>query len=336
MAKTISITSSLDFGSVVMLQSKTLPVTITNTGDETLTLNKLDSDNALFVPEMVSEKIPCQFPASATIYFNADGTIQDSNGAFVVVDGGVGRLGFTDGSRNLTVDILTEELEILEPDAGDSISTNANYTIEWSSAGISTVELDYSLNGSDWFEIASGVTASLGSYIWAVPNLETSGNIYIRVAGGTKSEQVLATLVDNRSITISTPTESASYEEGGASVSITGTTLGFATIDLDYSFDGSNWITITTGLSCAGNSFTHSWNTPTLFADDIITIRAIKSGFSDTVNINVYVDSYDIPNMDLSTKAWIGEATGAGTAITVYNETHDDDLGTATAEGAIV
>ena len=46
-------------------------------------------------------------------------------------------------------------------------------TITWTASGVSSVKLEYTLNGSTWRRITSSTAASAGSYAWTVPTSAT-------------------------------------------------------------------------------------------------------------------------------------------------------------------
>jgi hypothetical protein len=65
----------------------------------------------------------------------------------------------------------TPALQVTAPNGGESWAGGGTQNITWTSASVSNVKLEYSLdNGSTWTVIASSVSASTGSYAWSVPN----------------------------------------------------------------------------------------------------------------------------------------------------------------------
>jgi beta-lactamase superfamily II metal-dependent hydrolase len=66
-------------------------------------------------------------------------------------------------------------LTLTAPNGGESWSGGSSRAITWTSADVSNVKLEYSLdNGTSWTVIASSVAASTGSYSWTVPNTATT------------------------------------------------------------------------------------------------------------------------------------------------------------------
>jgi len=62
-------------------------------------------------------------------------------------------------------------LTVTSPNGGESWSGGSSHAITWTSANVSNVKLEYTLNnGTSWTVIASSVAASTGSYTWTVPN----------------------------------------------------------------------------------------------------------------------------------------------------------------------
>ncbi len=70
----------------------------------------------------------------------------------------------------------TKPLALLAPNGGEAWMANSQHEISWSSANISSVKLDYSTDGgASWQAVSSSaITASLGSFIWNVPNINTN------------------------------------------------------------------------------------------------------------------------------------------------------------------
>jgi hypothetical protein len=87
----------------------------------------------------------------------------------------------------LTFTQPTNYVLVTAPNGGELYAVGDNTNITWQSSGVSTVTIELSVNnGQSWSTIASGVSASSGSYAWTVPN-NTSTTCLIRINGSLKS-----------------------------------------------------------------------------------------------------------------------------------------------------
>lgn len=73
-----------------------------------------------------------------------------------------------------------ETLFIIRPSEGTSVLGGSEYGLNWASVGtIELVDLEYTLNGTDWISIADSV-ANPGTFAWTVPDIETN-DVRIRI-----------------------------------------------------------------------------------------------------------------------------------------------------------
>lgn len=76
----------------------------------------------------------------------------------------------------------TPSTTVTSPNGGETWLTSSVHDITWTSANMSNVNLDYTLDGgATWTPIASGVAAANGRYSWTVP-ATTSTNAKVRVS----------------------------------------------------------------------------------------------------------------------------------------------------------
>lgn len=64
----------------------------------------------------------------------------------------------------------TPAVQVTAPNGGESWAGGSARTITWTSAAVTNVKLEYTLNGSTWSVITASTAASAGSYAWTVPN----------------------------------------------------------------------------------------------------------------------------------------------------------------------
>lgn len=99
-----------------------------------------------------------------------------------------------DPVRQNLVDISDRHFEILPgksiaiftPPPGDQLTRNSQMVITWDAQRLKTVDIYYSANGgNDWQIVVEGVAAVLGSYAWQTPEASTDqARIRIRETGG--------------------------------------------------------------------------------------------------------------------------------------------------------
>ncbi|MCY1016206.1 lamin tail domain-containing protein [Pyxidicoccus sp. MSG2] len=59
---------------------------------------------------------------------------------------------------------------VTSPNGGESWAGGSAHNITWSSSGVTSVKVEYSLNGSTWSTLTSSTSASSGSFAWTVPS----------------------------------------------------------------------------------------------------------------------------------------------------------------------
>ncbi len=67
-------------------------------------------------------------------------------------------------------DTVSASVTVNSPNGGESWAGGSAQSITWAATGVSSVKLEYSLDGSTWSVITSSTAASTGSYSWTVPN----------------------------------------------------------------------------------------------------------------------------------------------------------------------
>nr|NIO82508.1 hypothetical protein [Candidatus Aminicenantes bacterium]NIQ68369.1 hypothetical protein [Candidatus Aminicenantes bacterium]NIT24412.1 hypothetical protein [Candidatus Aminicenantes bacterium] len=78
-------------------------------------------------------------------------------------------------------------IEVFTPNGGESLAVGEEYYITWTSAGVNSVIIEYSVdNGNEWITIDT-VSAIGGRYNWTVPDTP-SDSCLIRISGNTPGE----------------------------------------------------------------------------------------------------------------------------------------------------
>ena len=209
-------------------------------------------------------------------------------------------------SNSVTLDVTDPVLNLTSLTGGQSLTGGAVVTITWTGSdlnpGTAPIKLEYSANnGTTWTTIVNA-TANTGTYSWTLPSV-TSVQYLVRItmtdaATNTASDVSSTNFSVNASspvISVTAPNGSEFYR-GGSSRSITWTSSGLpagaATIDLDYTVDGTNFISIAMGEA---NDGTYSWTVPGIDSGSVRVRATVNDSFAvatgDLSNANFTIDS---------------------------------------------
>jgi hypothetical protein len=105
-----------------------------------------------------------------------------------------------------TAVVVSPNISVIQPNGGESIPANSNYTIQWSAIPTS-VKFDLELscdNGSSWTDIANGIMDT--SYAWSVspPKSEKKKNCLVRVIAYDASGNAIGRGTSDATFTIET------------------------------------------------------------------------------------------------------------------------------------
>ncbi len=189
----------------------------------------------------------------------------------------------TDQSEQNFPIIFTQQITILSPNGGETLSKGGAHNILWSSTDISNVKIEYTPNnGSTWVTIANSTNAAIGSYTWnPIPDI-VSNNCKVRISDasdGIPSTESASTfsIASQPSITVMQPNGGDTLEVGGSFIiqwvstapnkpkfineevrSVGNSQTAIERVRIDYSTNnGSSWIMIATNVS---NSGSYTWN----------------------------------------------------------------------------
>jgi len=146
-------------------------------------------------------------------------------------------------------------LALISPTSGSVYKQYHPVTIQWSKQFLTYANLSYSIdNGATWVQLASANTGS--SYSWTAPAFGSTKDILIDIQGSGLSVQ---TAIQDQftSIIITSPSASISYSSGSI-IPLAWTQVNVPTVNVDYSFDQSNWTNILTNAT--GSSY--NWSYP--------------------------------------------------------------------------
>jgi len=170
---------------------------------------------------------------------------------------------FDINDSRLQIIIVDSLLELINPPNSLSILSGSNYSISWNANGIVFIDIDFSAdNGVTWTPIASLLNATIGTFLWNVPNTVTN-NAFIRVKNSAYptqfSQNQMAFAISNAFVTISAPNGGETWNTNNNHY-ITWQSLGVDFVDLYYSNDnGTTYIVIDTNVFNIGH---YNWQTP--------------------------------------------------------------------------
>ncbi|MCY1031955.1 lamin tail domain-containing protein [Corallococcus sp. BB11-1] len=100
-------------------------------------------------------------------------------------------------------------VKVTAPNGGETLSAGSTFAITWTSSNVSQVNVQYSLDGTVWRDVATSVAAASGRYTWTVPS-ESSTTARVRVADATRAD--VADLSDG-AFTMTRPTQQVFINE---------------------------------------------------------------------------------------------------------------------------
>jgi len=152
---------------------------------------------------------------------------------------------------------IQQEIIVTRPNGGEIFPAGTSQNITWTSTGVATVSIDYTINnGSSWTRIVSNL-ASNGFYSWTqVPNT-ASTNCKIKIsdaADNFPSDQSNAvfTIAPEPDVRVITP-NGGEVLQSGQTYNITWTTENIANVKIEFTTNnGANWSLITASTPSDG------------------------------------------------------------------------------------
>ncbi len=163
--------TSLNFGPVVVGSNNRQIITLTNSGNAPLVVTSVISTDPSFVAGRSSfsigvgqsDTLSVQFSPSVVQPYSAQMQIA-CNVPASPYNVGVSGTGSSSASVAVTA-----------PNGGEVWQQNTQHAITWSALGLDRIEIAYKISPTDaWRRIAQSIDATLGSYMWTVPNTPTS------------------------------------------------------------------------------------------------------------------------------------------------------------------
>lgn len=184
---------------------------------------------------------------------------------------------------------VTSSITVTSPNGGETFYTGNSYYINWSSAGVNNVKIEYTLNGLVWLPVTTSTPASNGFYYWNVP-ATPSANARIRISDAAnpnvkdESDAGFVIAVSTPSITVTSPNGGESWYAGSYH-NITWNSNNIPSVDVSFSADNGNTWTIISSNVTAGFVY---WYVPNTLSANCL-IRISSSG------LNPVTDQSDAP-----------------------------------------
>ncbi|MDR3666668.1 MAG: hypothetical protein P4L35_07495 [Ignavibacteriaceae bacterium] len=190
---------------------------------------------------------------------------------------------------------VPKHISVISPNGGELWQAGTTQVINWSSTGVTAVNIDFTINnGINWNPIIAN-TPSTGYYSWTqIPN-SPSANCSIRITDVSdstvtvKSNSVFS-IVSSQEIRVISPNGGESWN-ANSSQPITWFSSSVNNVKIEYTIDnGSNWTTITNSTSSVGY---YLWNAvPNIPSSNArIRISEASTGYPSDVSDNVFTIS---------------------------------------------
>jgi len=97
--------------------------------------------------------------------------------------------------------LVTGSITVTYPNGGERLQSTSLSTIKWSASGVTTVKVEYTVDGSTWTTVTTSADAASGMQGWGVPTISTNV-AKVRVSDASNSA---ITDTSNAAFTITTP-----------------------------------------------------------------------------------------------------------------------------------
>ena len=208
-----------------------------------------------------------------------------------------------------TFSIVVPSITVNTPNGGESWQSGTKPNITWVSNNVSNVKIEYTTNnGTNWTTVNSSITATLGTYTWTVPSVNST-NCKVRISDVSNSA---VNDISNDVFTINTPSSGTITVEspnGGENwkvdekKDIKWESTNVTNVKIEYTTtNGTSWLPVI--ASTSANTGKYEWtvpNTPT---------TNCKVRVSDVSNSNI---------VDISDAVFTIEAQAATKSLVLTN-----------------
>lgn len=233
--------------------------TLTNQSGQVVNVTGISSSMGYF-SSVFARKVQPNYPASSTIYFQENFTLQNANGEFATTDHGFGVAGTTDADGKFTFKPVMLSLSLTGPVAGTKYKLSESFNVTWTSSNITLVNviLESESGGSKTY---SDVDASLGTLAVAISasdGFKINETVYIYIENTHQSIDDSVQVQSIATLTINTPTLTA-----GTEGNVTGTSNG---VEVDVYYRVSNpegaWEVFEEGVAVSGGNWSATGTIP--------------------------------------------------------------------------
>jgi hypothetical protein len=169
-------------------------------------------------------------------------------------------------NATFTINQAAAAITVTSPNTNVSWAVGSSYYITWNATSVSTVNIEYSIDGgSSYNQIASNVNAAGGTYYWTVPNTPST-TCRVRVIDASNSS---IGDISNVNFTIIAPSITVTAPNGGqifeafTTTSITWTSNLSNYVRIQYSTNnGTSWNTISNAVYFSGANGSYNWYVP--------------------------------------------------------------------------
>jgi len=170
------------------------------------------------------------------------------------------------------------------PLGGEVTQVNKTFIIKWKTSFIDKIKIDYTTNGTNWFEIVNNYDANVGSYSWVVPTYSTSLKFRIYDADNL-SNYVESNAITSANIVVTNPLGGEIFQSGN-NIKIKWTSQNINNVKLEYSLDnGITWLTIANSIPAALGGVGYDWSVDTSIASRKCLIRISDENYSSVHSI---------------------------------------------------
>lgn len=225
-----------------------------------------------------------QNASTGTYTWNIADSLTSSQAIIRIVD--VDNSSVRDQSDNLfTIGLLS----VLTPSGGEEWQTGSTQKIKWTSRNTGNLTIEYSLDGTSWSSVASGVDPTPGFYDWTLPFGISSSNAQIRITSSFSSNiRDVSAPFSIKELILTSPDGGENWL-AGSSKQITWNSGAITGVNIYLSTDnGQNWAQIKANQNAATGLY--SWNIPDTLSTSEALIKledAANNSIKDSSN-NVF------------------------------------------------
>jgi alpha-tubulin suppressor-like RCC1 family protein len=197
-----------------------------------------------------------------------------------------------DQSGTFEISFDPDYIDLVSPNGGEQLATGNVFSVIWEASSlIENVKIEYSAdNGSTWLETNPANTGNSGSYLWTIPQVNSS-ECLVKISNAADdtvfdvSDSVFTINTPSTNLVLLTPNGGERLESGKTYSVTWQDSLGITNIAVEYSLDqGANWESVEPpNVGYSGN---YEWAVPLVYSDQcLMRVSDVSSpGVFDTSN----------------------------------------------------